>query len=301
MKPLLRVPSLSVLWCLFAGVIAPAAEPAAPAAPSFPPFVIANSQLRVLPRTAAGRQYQLQVGLPASYASAPTRRYPVLYVTDGYWDFPTIRTSYDNLVYDRTVPEFIIVGLGYAGENPDFGNLRRWELSPVPVDDQGEASGHAADFLRTIEREIIPFIEREYRTDPSYRVLAGSSLGGLFTLYTMYTRPELFQAYVAASPAVRVHNDWLFGYEEAFARSGRPLPARLYMTGAENEWPAFLASIKRFGARLAQRKYPGFTYEFRVIDGERHAGTKAESYVRGMRFAFAPFAPETGPMQDHPY
>lgn len=298
MKPLIRVPSLAVLWLFLAGVIAPGAEPAAP---QFPPFAIANSQLRVLPRTADGRQYQLQVGLPASYASAPARRYPVLYVTDGYWDFPTIRTSYDNLVYDRVVPEFIIVGLGYAGENPDFGNLRRWELSPVPVGDQGEASGHAADFLRTLEREIIPFVEREYRADPSHRVLAGSSLGGLFTLYAMYTRPELFQGYIAVSPAVREHNDWLLGYEEAFARSGRPLKARLYMTGAENEWPDFLASIKRLHERLAQRKYPGFTYEFRLIDGARHAGTKAESYMRGMQFVFAPFAPETGPMQDHPY
>jgi hypothetical protein len=296
------VTSLSVSLALLVGACESiGASAAEPAAPPFPPFAIANSQLRALPPTADGRHYELQIHLPASYASAPARRYPVLYVTDGYWDFPTIQTSYDNLVYDRAVPEFIIVGLGYAGEKLDYGNLRRWELSPVPISDNGQPSGHATDFLRTIEQEIIPFIAREYRVDPSYRVLAGSSLGGLFTLYAMYARPGLFQAYIAASPAVNVHGDWLFSYEETFAQSGRPLKARLYLTGAENEWPAFLAGIKRFHERLAQRKYPGFIYEFRLIDGERHAGTKAESYVRGMQFAFAPFAPETGPMQDHPY
>jgi hypothetical protein len=32
-------------------------------------------------------------------------------------------------------------------------------------------------------------------------------------------------------------------------------------------------------------------YSFRLIEGERHAGTKAESYNRGVRFAFAPLAP----------
>jgi uncharacterized protein len=205
--------------------------------------------------------------------------------------------SYDNLIYDRVVPEVIIVGLGYAGENLPYGELRHWELSPVALDEDAR-TGHAADFLATIEQTIIPFIDREYRTDTSYRVLSGSSLGGLFTLYTMYTKPELFQAYVAVSPAVGEGKDWLFGYEDAFAKSGKPLKARLYMTGAEYEWPKFLDAIKRFDKQIAPRKYPGFVYQFRLIDGERHAGTKAEGYVRGMRFAFAPLAPETGPSKD---
>ena len=165
----------------------------------------------------------------------------------------------------------------------------------------GGPSGHAAEFLRTIEQEIIPFVEREYRADPAHRVLAGSSLGGLFALYAMYTRPGLFEGYIAASPAVRDASQWLAEHEDAYARSGRPLNARLYLTGAEDEWPDFLAAIKGFEARLASRHYPGFTHQFRLVDGMRHAGTKAESYARGLQFVFAPMASETGPMQDHPY
>jgi len=195
------------------------------------------------------------------------------------------------------VPECIIVGLGYAGENPDYGKLREGELSPAPLSFMGNSTGHAAEFLGTLEHTIIPFIAQNYRVDPAYRVLAGSSLGGLFTLYAMYTRPELFQGYIAASPAVIVHNDWLFDYEAAFAKSGRPIKARLFMTGAENERPDFLDSIKRFDRQISPRKYPGFAYAFRLVDGERHAGTKSESYVRGLRFVFAPLAPESGPSQ----
>jgi predicted alpha/beta superfamily hydrolase len=295
MKPL-----TSSLYCLALASSPILASPES-VAPQYPPHVIADSQLRILPRTEQGREYQLHVALPASYAKEPAKRYPVLYVTDGYWDFPTIKTSYDNLVYDRVVPEFIIVGLGYAGENLDYGVLRRWELSPVPVGEPGEASGHAADFLQTLEQTFIPFIDREYRTDTAYRVLAGSSLGGMFTLYTMYTKPELFQGYIAASPAVLLQNDWLFRYEEAFAKTGKPIEARLYLAGAENEWPSFLAGIKRFHQQISSRKYKGFAYDYRLIDGERHAGTKAESYVRGMRFVFEPLAPETGPMKDRTF
>ncbi len=281
-----------------AGALSVASLSAQPATPTYPPHTIEGTELRVLPPTAQGRAYQLHVALPASYAKQPNKRYPVFFVTDAYWDFATIQSSSGGLVYDRVVPELIVVGLGYAGRDLDYDNLRRWELSPFPFGDAGEASGHAADFLQTLEQTIIPFVDREYRTDPSYRVLCGSSFGGLFTLYAMYSKPGLFQAYVAASPAVALHNDWLFGYEEAFAKSGKPLHARLYMTGAGNEWPSFLAGIERFRQRIVSRKYDGLVFEYRLVDGERHGGTKPESYTRGMRFAFAPLAPETGPAAD---
>ncbi len=284
--PLFRV--LPVLLLLAVG--SAGAEPR-------PRHTVPNTELRVLPPTEDGRHYQLQVHLPASHASEPERRYPVVYVTDGYWDFVTVQASYNNFVYDRVVPEAIIVGLGYAGEDLDYGKLRVWELSPVPVRDLPD-SGHAERFLQTLLEVIVPLVEREYRADPEYRVLAGSSLGGLFTLYTMWTRPEAFQAYIAASPATLLQDGWLFDYEEAFAKSGRALPARLFMTGAEYEWPTFLGGIKRMHERLSKRQYPGWHYRYRLIDGERHAGTKAESYARGLRYAFEPIAPETGPSDD---
>jgi predicted alpha/beta superfamily hydrolase len=164
----------------------------------------------------------------------------------------------------------------------------------VPFGDAAE-SGHAADFLQTIEKEIIPFVEREYRADPTQRVLAGASLGGLFTLYSMYAKPELFNAYLAVTPAVVLGNDWLLGHEEAFVKSGRPLNARLFVTMGENEGASFLAGILRYNSRVTSRHHPGLTYGFRIIDGERHAGMQLESYTRGLRFVFAPLAPEHGP------
>ncbi|RYE97699.1 MAG: hypothetical protein EOO78_18330, partial [Oxalobacteraceae bacterium] len=80
-----------------------------------PPHVVPRTELRVLPATAEGRRYQLHIHLPKSFVSEPARRYPVLYTTDGYWDFTTFINAYNSKVADRVVPEFIIVGLGYAG------------------------------------------------------------------------------------------------------------------------------------------------------------------------------------------
>jgi predicted alpha/beta superfamily hydrolase len=267
---------------------------ASEAAPSYPPHTIPGSELRVLPANAAGRHYQLSVGLPASYAKETTRRYPVVYVTDGYWDFQKLDAIRGSLVFDKVVPEFIIVGMGYAGDNLDYGALRAWELSPVPLGGN-PSTGHAAEFLATIEKEIIPFVEREYRADPAHRVLGGASLGGLFTLYAMYTRPALFSAWVAVTPAVALNDGWLLGYEEKFAKAGGQLEGRLFASMGENEGPGFLAAILRYNSRVASRKYPKLAYQFRIVDGERHAGMQLESYTRGLRFVLAPLAPEQGP------
>lgn len=262
---------------------------------AFPVHSIGNSQLRDLPTSANGKDYRLYVAVPYSYEDEPDKTYPVLYLCDGYWDFTLINGFYGNLHYDKVIPEFIIVGLGYQGDDPDFATLRRDDYTPVPDpkdDPDGKSSGHAEAFLSVMKQEIIPFIEREYRVDPHYRVLAGSSLGGLFSLVAMYTAPDLFQACIAASPAAGWADDWLFDCEETFAESGRALNARLFVTGAEKEWPEFLAAIERFNDRLQTRRYPGWTYQWRLIEGEKHAGTKAESYNRGIRFAFAPLAPK---------
>jgi uncharacterized protein len=274
---------LSLLALLVFAAAVPPAHTADATPSGFPPYVLGNSQIRSLPRSANGREYRLYVALPSDYATAPTKRYPVLYICDGYWDFVLINGFYGNLIYDRVAPQFIIVGFGYAGEhtNAEYDVLRRPDYAPPP-------DGHADQFLSVVEHEFIPFIEKEYRVDPSFRVLSGNSLGGGFSLYAMLARPGLFQAHVAASPAV---SRSLFNLEEKFAAGGGRLPARLFMTGAEKEDANFLASIKRFNDRLQSRRYDGFVYQWRLIDGEKHTGTKAESYNRGLRFAFAPLAP----------
>lgn len=257
----------------------------------FPKLTLQNTELRSLSRSFNGRDYMLYVALPPSYRDQPARKYPVLYICDGYWDFTLICGFYGNLIYDKVAPEFILVGFGYQGEKPNYEALRAYDYTPVPDpvnDPKGEGTGHAAEFLAVIEKEIIPFVEREYRADPSFRALGGSSLGGLFTLYTLFTKPTLFQAYIAPSPAAVWADNWLFKHEDEFSKTGTALPARLLMTGASEEWPDFLHGIQRFNEQLKSRSYQGFVYEWRLVDGERHAGTKAESYNRGVRFAFAP-------------
>jgi predicted alpha/beta superfamily hydrolase len=269
---------------------APASTPM-PAHDTPQPYTLHNTEVRPLPRSRNGRDYVLYVALPASYGTEREKRYPVLYLCDGYWDFGLVKGFYGNLVYDKVVPEFILVGLGYQGESPDYDTLRVHDLTPVAERGGWAAAkdpGHAAEFLAVVEAEIVPFMERSYRADPGYRVLGGSSLGGLFALYVLFTKPALFQAYIAPSPAVSWADGWLFSQEAQFAAAHPHARARLFMTGAGAEAPDFLAAIQRMDGQLKAHAHQGLSYEFRLVEGERHAGTKAESYNRGVRFAFAP-------------
>lgn len=274
--------------------------------PLGPPATVRNSEIRPLPPLPNGRQHQLRIALPTSYYTHPERRYPVVYFCDGYWDLPMLAVFEGMMVYDRTAPEFIVVGLDYVGTDLDYDALRMFDYTPgtdVAHGFDANHSGHAPELLELIEHRIIPLMDAEYRTIPEQRVLGGSSAGGLFTLYAMFTRPALFNAYIAASPGVIWGDEWMLRYEAEFAANHATLPVRLFLSEAGDEWPELRSGIQRFRDRLYQRGYSGLVLQWRTIEGERHAGTKAESYYRGLRFAFAskadrtefPFKPVTRP------
>jgi predicted alpha/beta superfamily hydrolase len=255
------------------------------------PFTLNGTEVRTLPHSANGRDYTLYIGLPSSYATSPTRRYPVLYACDGYWDFHLLMAESGNLTVDYAIPECIVVGISYAGTAPDYGSLRQWDLTPGVDPYVGSNSGHASEFLSVIANEFIPFVEKEYRVDSSYRVLSGSSYGGLFTVYSMFEHMDLFQAYIAISPALWWRNQELLNRERLYASAHTALPARLYLTFAGDESTAIRDSTRTLGANLRQTNYSNLALAVREIDGERHSGTKGEGYNRGLRFAFAPLAP----------
>lgn len=271
----------SLSLCLITGACVQA-TPEARTSPA-PSVAIPNTQVRQLTSSISGREYDLYVHLPGGYEQNTEKQYPVLYVLDGQWDFKLLASVYGGLVYDEFVPEMIIVGITYSGAEPDYGALRAIDYTPAPAADLPD-SGGAREFLAFLKGEAIPFVEANYRADASDRVLLDSSLGGLFTLYTMFAEPELFTGYVAASPAVPYAQNLLFQREAEFARTHGDLPVRLFLSVGEVEELA--GPVQEFAGVLQSRGYPGLRLESRVIEGERHAGNKPEAYNRGVRFTF---------------
>ncbi|HVU36618.1 MAG TPA: alpha/beta hydrolase-fold protein [Opitutaceae bacterium] len=255
------------------------------------PYTLANTDLRELPPSANGRQYLLYVGLPSGYATDTTRRYPVVYFPDAYWDFNLLNAVLGNLRADYAAPDVILVGIGYAGASPDYGALRALDLTPgvdPSFDPVGNRSGRAAQFVSVLETEIFPFVEREYRTMTGYRVLAGNSFGGLFAVYVALEHSHLFQGYVASSPALWWRNYGLAAREAEIAASASPLSVRLYLAYATGDGASITESTRAFYQQLKSHHHPNAAIALRVMEGERHSSLKPEAYTRGMRFALAP-------------
>ena len=154
----------------------PKAQTSQPQSTNFANVLLPDSQVRQLASPATGRNYDIYVLLPVGYAQNK-KKYPVLYVLDGQWDFRLLDSIYGGLQYDGFVPEMIIVGITYSGQDADYGALRAMDYTPVN-DPFVPGSGDAPKFLAFLKEDLIPFIESEYRVDVSRRVLMGSSYGG---------------------------------------------------------------------------------------------------------------------------
>ena len=251
---------------------------------SFPRVTIAGSLVRAMKSNSTGRDMDLYIHLPSNYDRDKTKNYPALYILDGQWDFKLMDSVLGGLVYDKFVPEMILVGITYSGENADYDGLRAMDYTPTATKDV-KGSGNGPNFLKFLKTELIPFMEMNYRADPSRRVLQGSSYAGLFTLYAMFTDPGLFAGYISASPAVPFGDGFAFKQEAGFARAHTALPVKLFLSVGEAEGLAF--PVLNFMKAIQSRGYGGLKLETRVIEGERHAGNKPEAFNRGLRFVFA--------------
>lgn len=242
-----------------------------------------NTEVRQLKSSATGRDYDLYVRLPDGYAQNKGKQYPVIYSLDGQWDFKMLDSICGGLVYDKFIPDVIIVGITYSGDSPDYGALRSMDYTPVRDAFYGGA-GDGPQFLAFFKEQLIPFIESNYRVDPSQRVLMGSSFGGTFTLFALFSEPTLFQGYIAGSPVVVYGNRFAFKQEAEYANNHTDLPVRLFISVGELE--DLVHPVDEFMQILEERNYSGLELETQIIEGERHASNKPESYNRGLRFVF---------------
>ncbi len=249
-----------------------------------PPRVdIPGSQiLKLTSQIVKGQEYELDILLPGGYKYSG-KKYPVLYLMDSQWDFPLAKSLYGQHYFDGFIPEMIIVGVTWGGINPNPDSLRARDYTPTK-EKRLPQSGGADQFLSFIQTELFPFIQSKYRTDTTDRLLMGCSLGGLFTMYTLFTHPNMFKSYIAASPAYGWDNEVLYKYEKMYFESYRVNKARLYMTIGEVE--RGLPGFQKLSNFLAERNYTNVQIRSKVLENTGHSGTKTEGFGRGMQFAY---------------
>ena len=262
---------------------------------------IPASEVRTITSRHVEQTYRISVALPYSYASQPDKTYPTVYLVDANWYFGMVTETTRIMQLCETFPEVMVVGIGYPvaesmlEAHEQIYALRARDLTPTvssrfeqSQEKQGRkvTSGGAEQFLAFIENELIPLIEKEYRSSAGKRILAGHSFGGLFTLYALFKRPALFAAYVAASPSFDYGDNPLFGYEAAFAAQHKALPVKLYISAGEREESPddpTVSSVYRFAGLLESRKYEGLALTRHIIPNCDHCAATAPAFQAGLQ------------------
>lgn len=221
------------------------------------PFDLPKLQQSML-KSATGALYRIVVATPTG--PAPTKGYPVIYVVDGNaWTSlisEIIRTNVGHGIQSCVEPA-VVVGIGYSIDSAFDLTTRTLDLtSPVPSDypDIGDNStGGDIALMDFIDTRVKAVIGERFNIDKTRQTLLGHSLGGLFTLSTMFNRPRSFQTYVALSPSVHWNNRALLHEAQLFnERADLPHNLRVFLSvGAFEQFmpPPYIAHARNVLAR----------------------------------------------------
>ena len=230
-----------------------------------------------------GEERVVLVRTPAGY-DKNKQQYPVLYMTDGAAQLGHTIATTEFLVRNGRMSDLIIVAITNTDRTRDLTPTNATlEISPGQPT-QFPTAGGADKFLKFIETELIPKIESSYRVQP-YRIFAGHSFGGLFTLHAFLTRPEVFNAYIAVSPTMEWDNHLLSRKAEAFFKDRKTLNRTLYITLA-NEGGETKVGFERFKAIMSKSSPKGFSWGSALMEDEDHGSVVLRSHYDGLRKVF---------------
>lgn len=251
-----------------------------------------NGHKLILTSDTLQQEREIYVSLPKSYADTvySPKDYPVLYLLDAQEHFDLaigIVRFMSTRLDSKMIPECIIVGIPSINRIKDYTPTYSTK-NPEGVEVESfENSGSADDFLAFIKHELIPKIDKKYRTT-SFRILSGHSLGGLFAVYESILPESYFNAHVAMDPS-------LWWNEEILTRrvnfNETALPKRLYISGAHNSDMAIDTTPMRksqvaFYNAVNSKNDSMSKVKYRIYDNEDHGMVPLPSLYNGLQFVF---------------
>ena len=215
-----------------------------------PPSLVADNSRTVSASRGSGAQsFQITsailketrrvlVVLPASYQqSASSRRYPVTIVVDGEYLIAPVATVSDELTRNGQIPESVIVAIENVGDDDSLkSNQKRvYDLTPPGLSVSGSDENQGGDrFLDFIEKELLPAVDRQYKT-AAPRIFVGVSSGAVLATYAAATR-STYSLVVSLDAPIHLGDNWLA--RKLISRAGDVgRPVRYASLEARFGWP----------------------------------------------------------------
>ena len=184
------------------------------------------------------------------------------------------------------VPEVIVIGI------PNTDRFRDFTHSEGNVDELGEefrTSGGGRNFLNFIEHELIPVVEKSYRTI-SHRTLVGHSLGGLLATTSLFESPTLFDAYMIIDPSLwwedgaildAIANEWEYTRNSDLAI----YIATPEYTGTNSQ----ITSTAMLSEALQSKRGNNLRIDLQRIPSVTHGSIPLLAFYRGLSFIYGDF------------
>ncbi|MFT5753394.1 MAG: putative alpha/beta superfamily hydrolase [Flavobacterium sp.] len=227
-----------------------------------------------------GRDYNLYISFPKNYSTKDTISYPVFYVLDGEWVFPIIRGTRAILDSEKELEDLIIVTISAADFNFRYQDYTTSvststdekvnKRSDIPKG--GLISGGASKFLASMKTEIVPFVDKNYKTN-SDRGIFGHSFGGLFTAYCLVNSDGYFTRFGISSPALWWDNEKLLNQAVTQFRENKTweIPqTKVFISVGDKEHSGIVPTMVKYSSHLEQSDYDNVDLKWQIFEGESH-------------------------------
>lgn len=223
---------------------------------------------------------------------------PIIYVLDGEWVSFFFCTMV-NYWCERfpELPPITVVSIenepSMISPSGQFSILGRdRDLTPLIAKDSSSypTSGGAEKFLQFIREELMPVVEKDNKQRP-YRVIIGCSLGGFLTMHSFLQHPDMFNAYIASSPAMWMNKSAYMNNVEEVVNNARERNCRLFFS-AGNESGLIVNNARKLDSLLQKKNLKGLSYRFNYYPAEGHASIR--TLFDGLTYVFQTEPPDAG-------
>jgi predicted alpha/beta superfamily hydrolase len=246
---------------------------------------IKDTELRTIKSKYVAQDYKINIFFPKDYEEEG-KSYPVIYVLDAEYNFGCVAYIARRLMKNEDIPKVLLVGIAYNTDYEDFYDKRFRDSTPVSRI-HGHNSGGAEQFTQFMEKELIPFINRNFKTIPEDRTLVGHSITGFYCFYTLFRHPGLFDRYIVVSPSLWFSGGIVFEYEEAFSSNHKDISGFVYLSVGGEESQRMREGSTKLNDTLLKRGYSHLKFKFSLVEGENHRSLFPYAFSRGLRFVFS--------------
>jgi predicted alpha/beta superfamily hydrolase len=210
---------------------------------------------------------------------------PVLHMMDGE-NIGMVAGIVDSLINSGDFPPMIIVGIA------NYKDERTNDLTPVPLTTNqymyGTKSGGGNLFLKFIKDEVIPFVNRDYKTS-NEKILFGHSFGGLMSVYCLFMYPELFNDYIAVSPSLWWENEFIMQKADSLFKLKNYTNKNIFICDGTED-PNF-KFVPKLDSLLQKNKQSGLEHKYITYKNETHNSQLVKATQDGIRFIIEKWKP----------